>query len=361
VSPPAITYQGVLVPAPELATPLGYPLAVTLHDGRVLIVDNSGRTALLAEEVFNPATGEHVPTGPLSTGSLGFSAVAVLRDGRVLLVGSAQAPDAPAFGVAEIFDPGTLRFTAAGPMITPRAGAKLAMLPDGRVLIAGGTPPDDPNTALASGEIFDPSTRTFKATGSMSTPRSFHAMTSLADGRVLVVGGETTYTATGSSLSSAEVYDPGTGTFSDAGSMSMIAGTMSYLTGVSLAVTLPDGRALVFGQTTPPNDVTTGLAEVWDPATSTFSALAGPPDQVATATLVDDGRVFLTGGSGMAGRWAGIYDPQTGQTQMIDPPHAVDATATRLADGRVLLVGGHGKPQPDGNSGPWLATMEIFQ
>lgn len=138
--------------------------------------------------------------------------------------------------------------------------------------------------------------------------------------------------------------------------MSAIAGTMSYLAGVDLAITLSDGRVLVFGW------ASAGEAEVWDPVTGTFSVAPGPPHRVVTATLLDDGRVLVTGDSGGAGSWAGTYDPATGQTRDIGGLPSSDAVATRLTDGRVLLVGGMGSPDPMGTrapgSGRWRSSSE---
>src|SRR5262249_25126043 len=113
----------------------------------------------------------------------------LLADGSVLIAGGDSA-----FGAlsaiessAELYDPAMGRFAATGAMTTPRDGHTATLLPDGRVLLAGGPPA--PAGTLASAELYDPSTGTFPATGSMATPRFFHTATLLADGRVLIAGG----------------------------------------------------------------------------------------------------------------------------------------------------------------------------
>lgn len=356
--------EGVLVPAPDLLTPRSGAVVVTLADGRVLIAGGDSARVTTAE-VFDPATGRSVSTGPLvSADSLALNSAAVLRDGRVLLVGDARPFDSPFFAVAQVFDPTTLQFQPTGAQVTPRAGGVLALLADGRVLLTGGTPPNDLNTTLASAEVFDPETNTFSVTGAMGTARWGHAAVSLADGRVLVMGGL-------DSLSSAEVYDPDTGTFTPAGSMGWIAGTMTNMTGQGLAFALPDGRAVVVGQsgTKPtvsdwPADVI-AQAEVWDPATSAFTHLAHPPHAVSTATSLADGRILLTGQVDRDAGWASIYDPVAQRWQEIDEPTSWSPSATRLADGRVLLLGGitdgNIRPEGGGRTAPAVATMEYVE
>jgi hypothetical protein len=89
----------------------------------------------------------------------------------------------------------------------PRVGETQTELPDGTVLVAGGQGLD--GKPLASAEVYDPGTETWTPTGSMNVPRWRHTATLLLDGNVLVAGG----TRAGNSISRPEIYDPRTGTW----------------------------------------------------------------------------------------------------------------------------------------------------
>jgi WD40 repeat protein len=210
----------------------------------------------------------------------------------------------------------------SGPMATPREDFAETVLPDGKVLIAGGS-----NTirgVLRSAELYNPATRSFSATGSLSTARSEPAAALLPDGQVLVAGGHTHIFA---DLASAELYNPATGTWRKTTSMNE--------TGHGLTATvLGDGNVLVasFGS---------GKAEVYHPATATWTD-TGPgtaEDGITTATLLPDGKVLATS----SGTAAELYDPATNNWTATGSRHvsSFGATATLLPDGEVLLAGGH--------------------
>ncbi len=257
---------------------------------------------------------------------------------------------------AEIWDPQTTSFSPTGSLMEARMGHAATRLPDGRVLIVGGSGQDE--FALRSAEIWDPASEPFSPAGSLSEGRVFHTATPLADGRVLVVGGTGneqldrpgTQTALGISLSSAEVWNPASGSFGPAGSL------MEARAGHA-ASRLPDGRVLVVGG----GDLVAGslsftdlldLAEVWDPATSTSSP-TGPlvAERFAhTATALPDGRVLVVGGVDESRYVASaeIWDPTMSSFgpagSLVDARS--DHTASALLDGRVLVVGGSAYGDP---------------
>jgi len=354
---PPHAYLNELVSAPDLSMPMARPALVPLLDGRVLVIGDDGDgggtgTRALA---YDPATGVSEPTGPLVSGdSLWVDGAVRLADGRVLVIGNA---------VAQVFDPTTMSFAEVGPMVTPRTDAKLALLRDGRVLMAGGKPPTDINTTLPAAELFDPATGTFSATGSMATSRSRHSMTTLADGRVLVAGGETADGDAGQELDTAEIYHPSDGTFAPAGSAPQIKR-------LNLSVLLPDGRVVLIGQRDGglrDGRLANGPATAFNPLTRTFTDLTTFLTSPGTATLLGDGRIFLTGwwGNGWGGNWSGVYDPTSGDVTDAGTLRGWVPSAVRLADGRVLIVGGLTdgdiRPSGGGTMAPGVPTVQIFQ
>lgn len=229
-------------------------------------------------------------------------------------------------------------FTAVGNMTTARAAHTATLLPNGKVLIAGGS--GDGFQALASAELYDPSTRTFAPTGSMITPRYGHSATLLADGRVLIAGGTQNINA-GAFVFTAEIYDPSTGAFTATGDLTSIGGEVYALPG-DVATLLPDGRVFV---------AATNNAEIYDPNSGTFTP-TGPyasPSLVygTTVTLLPTGKVLVTGCAGVGTNCVGVtelFDPQNGTfgvtgTMMQNYYPDYGYTAALLTDGRVLFLG----------------------
>jgi hypothetical protein len=287
------------------------------------------------------------PTGSMATARSGHTAT-LLPDGRVLVTGG-RDETSEALASAEIYDPTTGTFEPTGSMATARggitgAGHTATLLTDGRVLVTGGEKGRDDPGGLSSAEIYDPTTGAFAPTGPMANARTGHTATLLSDGRVLVTGG----LADKDALASAEIYDPETGTFGPTGSMASARGGHT-------ATLLPDGRILIAGglKLGGADWPVLATAEIYDPKTGTFSP-TGPMTiahdrsfgrYLHTATLLREGGVLMAGGGdGTEGgtATAEIYDPKTGT---FSPTGSIAIsrwvhTATLLVDGRVLITGG---------------------
>ena len=190
-----------------------------------------------------------------------------------------------------------------------RFGHSSTLLANGRVLAAGGrttnTTPTPPATFTnhKSSELYDPITEEWTLTGSMTTARFSHTATLLNDGRVLVVGGFTDPPSSPNQpiTDTAELYDPATGTWTPTDSLDV----RRALHG---AAKLPDGKVLVAGGRTcdlPPPDSTTcvstnrtATAEVYDPATGLWTPTQSMSTSRHTTTAVAllDGRVLMPAG-----------------------------------------------------------------
>ncbi len=216
---PALTPAplGVFTPTGPMARPRSLHTATALVDGRVLVIGgilNQGlmsAEALDTAEIWDPSTGTFVRTGRLAE-ARGLHTATLLPDGRVLVVGgdgsgtSASGGSTDTFlASAEIWDPATGSFSRSGSLVLPRSGHSATLLPDGRVLIIGGTRDLGDRQVVTDAEVWDPRTGEFGPAVGIAAPRTLPDGTLLADGRLLVP----------SSVGAAvEIVDPTAGTTS---------------------------------------------------------------------------------------------------------------------------------------------------
>jgi hypothetical protein len=287
--------------------------------------------------------------------------------GGTLLYTGGQIPGSPLSvqspsSNAEIYDPVALKSAPTGSMTIPRCGETATLLPNGKVLFAGGL---TAGGATTTAELYDPVAGTFASTGSMSVARTGHTATLLSNGLVLIAGGENCNSGC-VYYNSAELYNPSTGTFSVA------AGNMATAYTGAAAVLLASGKVLIAGGTSS-GAIFNTIAELFDPSTNLFT-LTGTmvnPRQAFTATLLQNGKVLLAGGqlsTGPVTSAAEIYDPTTGLFAATGSLNfARDFhTASLLLNGQVLIAGGGGAVSRPANaelydpvSGTFLLTGSL--
>jgi hypothetical protein len=322
---------------------------ITATDTAASTITGSSNSIAVAT---NPnAHGFHA-TGDMGTQRAGHTAT-LLQNGKVLIAGGYN--NSEILATAELFDPTTGTFTPTGVMTTPRFSHTATLLQNGEVLIAGGSPSladlsgGDDTDDLSTAELFDPTTGTFTATGAMSNQRSQHTATLLANGKVLLAGG-----AVGNA---AELFDPATGSFTAAGDL-IVGGRWGCT-----STLLHDGTVLIAGGRDS-EDVWDGFplndAELFNPATGTFTATGAMTEfrYDHAAALLNNGQVLLTGGfNGSPVQDAELFDPTTGsfsRTGSMGTARA-DHTATLLNDGNVLVAGGFSYSPPGS-----FSSAEVF-
>jgi hypothetical protein len=193
---------GTLVTVGRMTVGRSLHTATLLPTGEVLLAGGGTPElpATVSVDIFDPRTGRTRTAGDLKVARVEHTAT-LLPDGTVLLVGGADS----AANSAEIYDPTSGSSTPLGPLTEPRSDHAAVLLDNGRVLVLGGDTSRVGATSTASAELYDPLTRTFAPTGRMSVPRVPFGVVRLPDGRILVAGG----TNTGKQVvASAEIYDP---------------------------------------------------------------------------------------------------------------------------------------------------------
>ena len=290
--------------------------------------------------------------------------------GKTTITVTTPAGTTPANPVAA-FEYAEGTWTQTGSTNAIHFSAPMVLLRDGRVLLPSGqTTKTGPVTV--SSEIYDPKTRTWTTTGNMATGRHTHTGTLLSGpacrsasppaycGKVLVTGGFPADLVTGNLpvTGSAELYDPGTGTWTGAGNMNVRRALHAalLLDGPPCRTASPPsycGKVLVAGGRTcdqaPPTGCAltgTNTAELYDPATGSWTPTTGPmQNQRRNFELgtLPDGSVVAAGGFGTDTTSSEIYNPVTGTWGATAGMRSRARTsAAMMPDGRILAVSGFG-------------------
>lgn len=332
--------------------------ATVLNNGQVLVTGGRDRQlyGLGTAELYNPSTGTFTPTDNLNDRRADHTAT-LLNNGKVLIAGGDftvfmnMGTQHFCLASAELYDPATGTFTRTGSMHAQRCGGLFAgftatLLDNGMVLIAGGR---DLNGLVSTVELYDPSTRTFSVTGSMNTARSGHTATLLPNGEVLIAGGLAT-----NYLASAELYNPATGTFT-------LTGRMNTTRELASATLLDTGEVLVAGGQNS-NLMFPFLtdAELYNPTIGKFTSTGSLNNgrYFHTATLLNNGQVLIAAGTGALNN-AELYDPTSGTFSVTGSLNIrrTDHSAVLLRNGQAMAVGGY-----NGNGGNigYLSSAELF-
>ncbi|MDP6849981.1 MAG: kelch repeat-containing protein [Planctomycetota bacterium] len=327
--------------------------------------------------IYDLNTGETTLLPATLNESRAFHATTVLQDGRVLVSGGVTYGGQKGNGdyftkilnSAEIWDPATGVWTLLPPMNKYRAAQSASLLPDGRVLIAGGTEgsgaheltdvADLLGSSLKQTEYLDPSTLTWSNGPNLPEPKAGHGCVTLADGRILMSGGITYTTIFGIRIpdfsNQASIYDPATGNFSNAGSI----GIKRALFAETL---LPSGEVAIFGgaggdifNVGPIKGCT-----LYDPATTSNSSLTPLLGDRAFGECVSigGGKVVVIGGASgdlvdpIPNNNCWLFDvPNDTITSLADMPEDHAGGVVELMEDGTIYVGGG-----ESNSGSSIST-----
>jgi N-acetylneuraminic acid mutarotase len=348
--PASAQLAGGFVATGSLNTARDHATATLLANGEVLVaggLDAAGG-ALGSAELYNPADGSWTRTAPMPVAVTDASSIA-LANGEVLVAGglTGSAGALVPTAASQLYNPSTGQWLlTTGTLQQATFEASAALLPSGEVLYAGGLPNTSTTaTAAQTAELYDPTTGGWSLTSLLPVGVAGAQVAVLAGGDVLVAGGETG--PSGAITDSAALYAPSSGAWSPVGPMPV---------GVAFGATtvLSDGAVLVAGGETTPTGAITAATQVFNPSTNSWQSAGGLPASTygATATLLRSGEVLYaggltsaTGGPSAAGE---LYDPSTGTWATTGSLLVAEGfgTATELGNGSVLVAGGQAATGP---------------
>lgn len=336
------TYDDELEPAPSLASARSLHAATLLADGRVLVVggilgapSQLGWDAFVAEaELFDPAT-ERFEQGAALEFPRSLATATRVADGRVIVVGGSTLNEnelsIPALPI-EVWDPASESFSIAGELPVGGVLFHCAVALGSAVLVI-----DECQPGACTPLRVSPASSPTPLGGEPSYRYGIDVDCALLpDGRVLLAGGLEDIDLMPASY--VEIYDPTSQSFESVGPMSGAYGNQSKL------VTLDNGDVLIFGggvEGAP-------LGQIYSPSTGQFTAVDGDVTNRAehSLTLLGDGRVLILGGIAAAtfelAPGLDLFDPATGGFVSLGSSFEARKghTAVRLDGGPVLIAGG---------------------
>lgn len=279
-------------------------------------------------------------TGSMKSARASHTAV-LLPSGYVLVAGGTNN-NVP-LSASELYNATSGSWSSTGSMNVARTSARSVLLPNGTVLTMGGCISSDcQGSTTTSAEIYNPSTGSWTVTGAMLRGRAEFVAALLPNGTVLVAGGCTAYSVNGclAVTTAAEVYNPATGKFASTGAMRAARMAMT-------ATVLTNGTALIAGGQTAASDAL-GSSELYNYKSGSFS-LTGKlltPRSGHSATLLTNGTVLMAGGENISGfsiLKAELYNPTTGTYSATGnmPSIRQEHAAVLLSTGYVLISGGN--------------------
>ena len=274
-------------------------------------------------------TGSFAFTGSLNTARRDHTAT-LLQNGEVLVAGGINFNNnlTTALASAELYNPTTGKWTLTGSMSDARTAFTATLLANGEVLVAGGSNEMD---CLDSAELYNPATGKWKLTGSMNQPRCSHSATLLPNGEVLVAGGTEVDPFQSGTLATSELYNPATGTRQSTGSLNVSR--------ASAAAELENGQVLLAAgyNITNQSETVVASAELYNPSTGRWSLTAS-----MSKGIFGPAPALLTNNDVLIANAAQFYNPATAawvNTGALPRTAANPIRASLLNTGNVLASG----------------------